>query len=222
MNDMSLVIQPKSDQINAEDLLSGPRTYTIEGVTIKAGAEQPVSIALAGEKRVWRPCKTTSRILVAAWGPDANAYAGRRVTLYHDPSVKWGGLEVGGIRISHLSHLSADLNIALSETKGRRKAHTIRRLSDGSQSAAAPSRTQTDKAAEGVRALLDKVQACATLDDLRALTGDPQTIKQRTWLAANRPELAERVDTAVNDLLALFEPAAEDDFPGVVTPREDV
>ena len=32
MNDMSGVIQPKSDQVNADDFIPGPRTYTIEGV----------------------------------------------------------------------------------------------------------------------------------------------------------------------------------------------
>ena len=77
MNDMSQVIIPRSDQFNAEDFIAGPATFTIEGVAISPGTEQPVSIKLLGEPRVWRPCKSMSRVLVAAWGPDANAYAGR-------------------------------------------------------------------------------------------------------------------------------------------------
>ena len=109
MNDMSQVIIPKSDQINADDFVAGPITFQIEGVEIRAGTEQPVSIHLAGEPRAWKPCKSMSRVLVAAWGPDANVYRGRSVTLYRDPTVKWGGMEIGGIRISHMSHIAPAL-----------------------------------------------------------------------------------------------------------------
>jgi hypothetical protein len=48
MNDMSSVIVPKSDQINSDDLISGPVTVTIRDVEISGGTEQPVSIALVG------------------------------------------------------------------------------------------------------------------------------------------------------------------------------
>lgn len=222
MNDMSAVIVPKSDQMNAEDFLAGPTTYTIETVDIRPDTEQPVSIHLAGEKRVWRPCKSMSRVLVAAWGPDANVYTGRSVTLFHDRTVKWGGMEVGGIRISHLSHLDRDMQIALTETRGKRKPFVVRVL-EGSAAKVSTAKPQMDKAGEGARALFARVHACQTIDDIRALTADETVIKQRKWLTANRPELAERIDTAVNDLLALFEPSPEaptDDFPGVVTPRE--
>ncbi|NKW66186.1 hypothetical protein GS937_19615, partial [Rhodococcus hoagii] len=41
--DLTESIAPKSDQLNAEDLLSGPRTVQIESVT-KGSAEQPVNI----------------------------------------------------------------------------------------------------------------------------------------------------------------------------------
>ena len=102
MTDMTAVIQPKSDQVNADDFIAGPATFTIESVSISPGTEQPVQIKLVGEPRVWRPCKSMSRVLVAAWGPDAKVYTGRSLTLYRDPKVKWGGMEVGGIRVSHL------------------------------------------------------------------------------------------------------------------------
>ena len=125
MNDMSSVIVPKSDQISADDFIPGPRTFTIEGVSINPGTEQPVNIKLVGEQRAWRPCKSMSRCLVAAWGPDANAYIGRSVTLYRDPKVKWGGLEVGGIRISHMSHIERDMVMSLTATKGKRAPHKV-------------------------------------------------------------------------------------------------
>ena len=128
MLDMNPVIVPKSDQISADDFISGPRTYQIEGVAINPGTEQPVNISLVGETRVWRPCKSMARCLVAAWGPDAKLYSGKSVTLYRDPKVKWGGLEVGGVRISHMSHIERPLSMALTATKGRRADYTVKPL----------------------------------------------------------------------------------------------
>lgn len=128
---MSDVIIPKSDQINADDLISGPMTITIAGVAITAGTEQPVSIDIGVPGKVYRPCKSMSRVLVAAWGPDAKTYTGRSMTLYRDPTVKWGGMEVGGIRISHLSNIDKDMTMALTATRAQRKPYTVRPLKGG-------------------------------------------------------------------------------------------
>lgn len=128
MNDMSQVIIPRSDQQNAEDFLTGPKVFTIQDVAISPGTEQPVSIKLEGESRVWRPCKSMSRCLVAAWGPDARLYVGRSVRLFCDANVTWGGMKVGGIRISHMSHIERDMVIALTATKGKKVMATIKPL----------------------------------------------------------------------------------------------
>jgi hypothetical protein len=102
--DLTDTIVPRSDQLNAEDLLSGPRTVTITEVR-RGTAEQPVDVHLAEfPGRPFKPSKTVRRIFVSAWGPDASTYAGRRLTIYRDPDVKFGGLATGGIRVSHLSH----------------------------------------------------------------------------------------------------------------------
>jgi hypothetical protein len=64
--DLTESIVPKSDQLNAEDLLTGPRTFTITEVR-KGSLEQPVDIHLAEfPGRPFRPSKTVRRILVAA------------------------------------------------------------------------------------------------------------------------------------------------------------
>lgn len=132
MNDMTQVIIPKSDQLNADSLIAGPMTIRISGVTIRPGTEQPVSIHFEGDDgKPWKTCKSMNRVLVAAWGPDANAYVGRSVTIYRDPDVKWGGMKVGGIRISHLSHIDRELVLALTETKGKRAAFVVKPLVAG-------------------------------------------------------------------------------------------
>lgn len=128
MNDMSSVIIPKSDQISADDLIAGPRTITINDVKIVPG-EQPVTIGYFGDEgRPWKPCKSMCRILVHAWGPDAKKYIGRSLTIYRDPTVKWGGMDVGGIRVSHLSDISSSLSLALTATRGSKKITTVKPL----------------------------------------------------------------------------------------------
>ena len=68
------------------------------------------------------------RVLVAAWGEDGAPYAGRYMTLYRDPEVKYGGIKFGGIRISHLSDIGADMYMALTVTRGKRAEYTVQRL----------------------------------------------------------------------------------------------
>lgn len=128
MNDMTAVIVPRSDQWNADDFLTGPQTFTIQGVSISAGTEQPVSMDVGTPGKVYRPCKSMSRVLVSAWGPDAKVYVGRTFTLYRDPAVLWGGLAVGGIRISHMSHIERDMTLALTATRAQRKPYTVKAL----------------------------------------------------------------------------------------------
>lgn len=180
--DMSAVIVPKSDQINADDLIAGPRTYTIEAVAIQPGTEQPVNIKLAGEQRAWRPCKSMSRVLVAAWGPDAKVYPGRSVTLYRDPKVKWGGLEVGGIRVSHLSHIEREMMIQLTATKGKRAPHVVKPLL-----AEVKSHPTADAARKWADAYIAKVNEAGDLDTLNAFTNEKA--KKLAELQTARPEL---------------------------------
>jgi hypothetical protein len=146
--DMAPVIAPKSDQINADDLIGGPITITIESVSVKPGTEQPVSIAIDGLSKVFRPCKSMCRVMVAAWGPDSAVYAGRSLTLYRDPKVKWGGMEVGGIRISAMSHISTAMTMALTETKHSRKPFTVKPLAMAPD--IKPAARQTERPAEPV------------------------------------------------------------------------
>jgi hypothetical protein len=128
MIDMSKTIAPKSDQINADDLIAGPITITITRVSASETPEQPVSVYYAeGDAgKPWKPCKSMRRVMVAAWGKDASQYPGRRITLYCDPNVTFGGMKLGGIRISHMSHIDQAMVIALTTTKSKRAPYTIK------------------------------------------------------------------------------------------------
>jgi len=52
------------------------------------------------------------------------------MTLFGDPSVKWGGIAIGGIRLSHVSHITKPLTVALTESKGKRKPFSVDPLPD--------------------------------------------------------------------------------------------
>lgn len=127
--DILQTTEPRSDQQNFDDYSTGPRTVTISEV--RAGStEQPVEIHLAEYPgRPYKPSKSMRRVLVAAWGSDAEVYVGRRMTLVGDPTVKFGGATVGGIKIAALSNLDKRLTVSLTVTKGKRAPHTVEPLS---------------------------------------------------------------------------------------------
>ena len=128
--DLSDSIQANSEQVNAEDLLGGPVTATITGVE-KGTADQPVFIHLdAFPGRTFRPAKSVRRVLVAAWGSDSSAYVGRSVTIYNDPTVRWAGQAVGGVRISHLSHIDQPITVALTVSRGKRAPFTVQPIAE--------------------------------------------------------------------------------------------
>lgn len=127
--DISETLAPKSDQLDAIDLVGGPRTFTITAVT-RGNAEQPVQIQLAEFPRVWRPGKSMRRVLAACWGTDASQWTGRRVRLYCDETVTFGNDVVGGTRISHLSHIDKPRSIPLLVKRGKSATFKVDPLPD--------------------------------------------------------------------------------------------
>jgi hypothetical protein len=127
--DISDTLAPKSDQLDAVDLLGGPRVFTITEVS-KGNAEQPVNVHLAEFPRVWRPGKSMRRVLASCWGTDASQWAGRRVELFCDPDVQFGGKSVGGTRISRLSHIDGAKKIPLLVKRGQSATFVVDPLPD--------------------------------------------------------------------------------------------
>ncbi len=142
MIDLSATIAPKSEQLNSDDLLAGPRTITITAVKVVA-EDQPVAIHFAGDEgKTWKPCKSMRRLMVKAWGADGAKYVGKSMTLYTDDGVLFGGKAVGGIRISHMSGIDKPLTMALTATRAVKKAFTVKPLA-----VVAPTATDDDTAA---------------------------------------------------------------------------
>lgn len=129
MTDLSQTIAPKSTQLNADDLIGGPKTIRITKVARSTEPDQPIAVSFEGDGgKPYLPCKSMRRLLVTVWGNDGNAYVGRSMTLYRDDKVLFGGIAVGGIRISHVSDIERDTTIALTVTKARRAPYTVKPL----------------------------------------------------------------------------------------------
>ena len=142
-------ITPKSDQLNADDLIN--RTLTITITELKKGsAEQPITVHYEGDNgHPYKPSKSMRRVLVNAWGDDGAKYAGRSMTLFCEPTLKFGGQEVGGIRISHLSDIDGPVTTKITVRRGVREDYTVHPLVDESGDAA------------------ETLRDCKTLDALR-------------------------------------------------------
>jgi hypothetical protein len=194
MIDMSPFIAARSDQLNADDLMDSPRTITITKVTAQPdAAEQPVSIHYEGDGgKPLKPCKTVRRILVGVWGKDASKYVGRSMTLYRDEKVAFGGLQVGGIRVSHMSHIDEKKTVALQVTRGRKAPFTVLPLPTERPAAAA---SQGDPAAKWATGFIAKLAEFTTADALEAFAA--QKAVKLGELANARPDLHANVTAAL-------------------------
>lgn len=176
-------LAPKSDQLDAVDLLGGEQTFTISGVR-RGNNEQPVQIDLAEFPRTWRPSKGMRRVLVACWGPDASKYVGRRVTLYCDTEVVFGSEKVGGTRIRALSHIDGPKSVPMIVKRGRSSVFTVQPLPD----APAPQQPAPEPTAE-------QVAACADINILHAM-----------WNASG-PEMRARIEARRDEITGGGDPA---------------
>ena len=95
----------------------------------ESSAEQPISVWFEGDNnKPYKPCKSMRRVLIHVWGKDGTTYPGRSMRLHRDAKVQFGGLEVGGIRISHMSNIDKSITMALTATKANKKAYTVQPL----------------------------------------------------------------------------------------------
>lgn len=139
-NWIAKTIVPNSSQLNAEDMLTGPITVTVEDVR-QGDADQPVAISIKG-RQPYKPCKTMRRLLIAVWG----------------------GVAVGGIRISHVSHIDNPHTLMLTVTRGKRQAFTVKPLdTKGHES------RQPQTVAERVKIAVDCYQNANTSERLLQL-----------------------------------------------------
>lgn len=201
MVDITKMVAPKTDQLNADDLLGGKtRDIKITKVKENDSETQPLSIYFEGDNnKPWKPCKGMRRVLIDLWGDDVcrNAsvnFVGRAVRLYRDPDVTFGSTVMGGIRISHASHIDREQKILVTTARARRVEFLVRPLeigqnhSDGGlQEKEKPAHVKT--AAKILRAISE----CDTLESLTAYWEDKLTQQELQVVELAKAEAAEHV-----------------------------
>ncbi|WP_437870906.1 hypothetical protein ACSD7O_14290 [Methylorubrum extorquens] len=205
MTDLSQTIAPKSDQLNADDLIGGPRTIRVTGVSKMREPDQPIAINFEGDGgKPYKPGKSMRRVLVRVWGSDGMAYVGRRMTLYRDDTVQFGGVAVGGIRISHMSDITSAITMALTVTRANRKPFTVKPLPaeqrrDSDKPAGSPSKGEGSPDGTKQQTGRDRLYAAA-----REAAG-----KGTAALADFRANLTDQQDRALDPILAELDRTAE-------------
>lgn len=122
--DLQRATQAKSDQLNSCDLLGGAIVAKI--LDVKSGSsEQPVIIVIDSWPQPWKPSKTSLRVLSACWGNDPSVWIGRYAVLYCDEAVTFGKEAIGGVRTSHLSHITGRKVISVNSTRGKKAAQIV-------------------------------------------------------------------------------------------------
>lgn len=227
MVDVSKMIEPKSDQTNSEDLLAGPRTITVTAVRGNDNADQPLSIFYEGDNgRPFKPSKSMRRVLVRVWGNEGDAYVGRSMTLYCDPEVKFGGVKVGGIRISHMSHIDRPQKMMLTKTRGKKAEYTVRPLSqDPREQALSLAKEAADQGKDAFTAFWNSAEGkehreylTTHLDELKAIVARAgergPSVAERMQQAKDTPDAAPEPAEDVSDGHWTDEVDTKEAFPG--------
>ena len=195
--DVGATIAPKSDQLNADDLIVGPRTITLTAVKARASTgqgDQPIALCFEGDGgKPYLPCKSMRRVLVHCWGRDGAAYVGRALTLYRDETVAFGGATVGGIRISHMSHIDRAVTMSLTASKASRKPFTVKPL--------ATTTAPTKKVASAEE---KESKALATLDTIVA---DIVSAEDVNAAAAKHADMIARISSVIPNTRAIVDAA---------------
>ena len=129
MADISVAMQAKSDQLNAVDIMGVEPVITIRDVQVRNG-DQPVWVFYHGDNnRPWKPSKGMIRILAAGWGTESKNWIGKSVQIYCEPSVTYGGKEVGGVRIRAMSDIDKrGIKATLTISRQKREPYPVKFL----------------------------------------------------------------------------------------------
>lgn len=127
-DDIGDTLAPKSEQLDAIELIDGPRIFTVKSVSVNKDAEQPVRIYFEEFPRPWRPGVNQRRVLKHCWGRKSSTWTGRKMKLFYDPEVIYGKSKPGGTRISHLSHIDGPMDAPVLLSQGRPDTYHVEPL----------------------------------------------------------------------------------------------
>lgn len=126
MVDVTKYTFSKGTQTNADDLVAAPRTVRVTDVVLTGDDKQPLAVRYDGDDgKPFLPCLTMRKMIAAIWGKESDDWIGQSMTLFRDPSIKFGPDTPGGVRISHMSGIEKTISVQLLEKRGKRRQYTI-------------------------------------------------------------------------------------------------
>jgi len=162
--DLTAAAAPRSDQLNSDDLIAGPIIIKITKVVVVMASGRPKAhISYEGDNgKPWKPCVSMVRVMMKLWSKDGNAFVGKSVQLFCDPSVVFKGLKTGGIRISHMSHIEKATTVPLTVKRGQKVDYPVKVLEVVDVSA--PKNILTPEVLKGWAA---EIESALTMADLQ-------------------------------------------------------
>lgn len=122
---ISKLRQSNSAQINADDIVSAPIDVTITAAE-EGTNEQPLFLHVAElPDKTYRPSLTMIKLIGANWGDETDDWLHKRLRLFRNPKIRFGREEVGGIEVSHMSHIDGPVEVSLLVKKGQRKIFRV-------------------------------------------------------------------------------------------------
>jgi hypothetical protein len=138
---LTRALAPKSDQLNADDLITCNKIITITKVKVDLNSEQKTIVFYDGDNgKPWKPSLGMGRVLSIVMGGDPDVWTGQHVELYRDATVSFGKDKgCGGIRICAMSAIKTKTVMLITSSKGKKTSITIMPLAlNNSQAVTAP------------------------------------------------------------------------------------
>lgn len=137
MDEMNIreFVKIKGDRLNFEDFIMGSQDFTIVKLGRKVDGGQP-RLLMFFEGREETPYWVSKGMVKCLSNPEGwgnsefSEWVGRKVRLFGEPSVMYAGKELGGVRISHISHISQPYSTKITERRGVRIDYAISPLND--------------------------------------------------------------------------------------------
>ncbi len=177
-------VKIKSDRLNYEDFIMGPKEFTIArlGKKVDQGTPRLLIFFEGYESTPYWPSLGMRKCLSNpdGWGEAPfSEWIGRRMTLFGEPTVVYAGKEMGGIQISHISHIKSEYTTKITLRRGLRIDFTIEPLATTSKQSATPAAYPADQFAAQLekmrgsiasgKSTADKIVAyCLTIGTLTA------------------------------------------------------
>lgn len=118
----------------------GPkRTKTVNGKKVEERNKR-LAISFVGKRKKWLAGPVSQKTLARLYGNNVEDWIGKKVSLYVDPMVKFGGEVTGGVRIRETAPRGPETSDALDNEAPKEKTDQLERARDAADSAGAPSR----------------------------------------------------------------------------------